>query len=138
MTASINTTSCAGCGAPIDEPADLPVVDRKPCSTCGSTARNFSAHIHESLTIREKIRMKQKRLGYKKPIYESVSGDDLHRASGQWNKLTREIDRENNRYKEVIVNPETGETLRHCYEPLTDHINRGSAKQKPGKGGQNV
>lgn len=126
---------CADCGAPIDEPASLPVADRLPCAACGSKARNFSAHTHESLTIREKIGMKQKRPGHKKPIYESVSGDDLHRLSGQWNKLTREIDRENNRYREVIVNPETGETLRHCDEPLTDHINRGSAKPKLGEGG---
>ena len=82
--------------------------------------------------------MKQKRPGHKKSIYESVSGDDLHRASGQWNKLTREIDRENNRYKEVIVNPETGEALRYCDQPLTDHTGRGSAKPKPGEGGQDA
>ncbi len=124
---TMDYTTCAGCGAPIDEPASLPVSDRKPCLSCGSTIRHFSAHIHDSFTIYEKIGMKQKRHGHKKPIYESVSGYDLHRASGQWNKLTREIDRENNRYREVIVNPETGETLRHCDELLTDHINHGSA-----------
>jgi hypothetical protein len=134
----MDPTTCAGCGALINEPASLPVADRKPCSSCGSKARNFGAHIHESLSIREKIGMKQKRPGHKKPIYESVSGDDLHRVSGKWNKLTREIDREKNHYREVIVNPETGETLRHCDEPLTDHINRGSAKPKPGEGGQDT
>ena len=78
--------------------------------------------------------MKQKRPGHKKPIYESVSGDDLHRATGQWNKLTREIDRENNLYKEVITNPESGDVLRHCEEPLTDHFGRGSAKPKSSEG----
>lgn len=79
--------------------------------------------------------MKQKRPGHRKPIYESVSGDDLHRDTGQWNKLTREIDRENNRYKEVIKNPDNGEILRHCEEPLTDHFGRGSAKPKSRDGG---
>ena len=74
--------------------------------------------------------MKHKRPGIKKPIYECVSGDDLHRDSGQWNKLTREIDRENNRYRELIVNPESGETIRECDEPLTEHFGRGSAKSK--------
>lgn len=129
-------TTCAGCGASTDEQTSLPVADRKSCSSCGSTARNFDTHIHESITAREKIGMKQRRLGHKKPIFESVSGDDLHRASGQWNKLTREIDRENNRYKEIIVNPESGKTIRHCDEPLTDHINRGSAKPILGNGKQ--
>jgi hypothetical protein len=82
--------------------------------------------------------MKQKRPGHKKPIYESVSGDDLHRASGQWNKLTREIDRENNRYMELIINPETGQVLRHCDEPLTSHVDRGSAKPKPSEDDENA
>ena len=62
-----------------------------------------------------KIGIKHKRQGIKKPVYECVSGDDLHRVSGQWNKLTREIDRENNRYSELIVNPETGEVIRESY-----------------------
>ncbi len=135
MTTTMDPTNCADCGAQINEPASLPVADRKPCPSCGSMARSFGAHVIEALTVREKIGMKQKRPGHKKPIFESVSGDDLHRASGQWNKLTREIDRENNRYKEVIVNPETGEILRHCDEPLTDHVNRGSAKPKPDEQG---
>ena len=87
--------------------------------------------MHGSLTLREKIGLKHKRPGHKKPIYESVSGEDLHRATGQWNQLTREIDREKNRYKEVIVNPQTGKVVRHVDEPLTDHTGRGSAKPKP-------
>jgi hypothetical protein len=80
-------------------------------------------------------RLKHKRPGHKKPIYESVSGDDLHRKSGQWNHLTREIDRENDRYKEVILNPTTGEVIRSVDEPLTEHTGRGSAKPKIGGSG---
>lgn len=138
MGTAICPTLCAACGTRIDEPANVPVAERKPCPLCGSTARHFGVHVNESVQVREKIGMKQKRPGHKKSIYESVSGDDLHRASGQWNKLTREIDRENNRYKEVIVNPETGEALRYCDQPLTDHTGRGSAKPKPGEGGQDA
>lgn len=76
--------------------------------------------------------MKHRRPGHKKPILESVSGGDLYRDSGQWNHLTREIDRENNRYKEVILNPNTGEVIRSVDEPLTKHTSRGSAKPKHG------
>ena len=79
--------------------------------------------------------MKQRRPGVKKPIYESVAGDDQHRSSGQWNHLTREIDRESNRYREVIVNPQTGEVIRQVDEPLTSHVGRGSAKPKTRGGG---
>lgn len=89
--------------------------------------------MQESVTLRWKYGLKQKRPGNKKPIYESVSGDDLHRATGQWNKLIREIDRENDHYRERIVNPQTGEVILDCDEPLTAHTGHGSAKQAKGK-----
>ena len=138
MSVTTDSTSRSACGAVIDEPASSIVAERQPCPACGSTVRTFSAHVHESVTLREKIGLKHKRPGYKKPIYESVSGEDLHRATGQWNQKTREIDRENNRYKEVIVNPQTGEVVRNVDEPLASHTGRGFAKPKPGNGGTDV
>ena len=135
MSFAIDSTSCSECGAIIDEPASTPIAERKPCPSCGSTVRTFSANVHETLTLREKLGLKHKRPGHKKAIYESVSGEDLHRATGQWSQLTREIDRENDRYKEVIVNPQTGEVIRQVDEPLSDHTGRGTAKPKLNKGG---
>lgn len=132
-TTAMGPTECADCGATIDEPGGMSISNRTPCSVCGSTNRNMSASVNEVAKIREKIGMKQKRPGYKRPVFESVSGDDVHKVTGQWNKLTREIDRENGRYKEVIVNPETGEVLRHCEEPLAAHVNRGYARPKSDK-----
>jgi len=44
--------------------------------------------------------------------------------------LERVIDRAKNWYKELITDPETSGVVRHCEEPLTDHRDRGSAKQK--------
>lgn len=90
------------------------------------------------MTLRERIGLKHKRPGHKKPIYESVSGDDLHRATGQWNHLTREIDRENDRYKERIVDSQTGEIIRQVEEPLTKHVGRGYAKKKRNNGEPDV
>jgi hypothetical protein len=43
----------------------------------------------------------------------------------------RVIDRENNLYKEVVTNAETGEVIHACEEPLSKHIGHGSAKKKP-------
>jgi len=85
----------------------------------------------EVATVREKWAMKHKRPGHKKPISESVTGDDLHQQSGQWNKLDRTIDRENNRYRELIIDPATGTVIRSCDEPLSDHQGHGTAKPKP-------
>ena len=127
---NVDSTTCSACGTVISEAASTPPSERSPCPSCGATARTFSAHAEDSITLREKVALKHKRPGHKKPIYESVSGDDLHRATDQWNHLTREIDREKNRYRERIVNPETGAVIRDVDEPLTDHVARGSAKPK--------
>lgn len=85
----------------------------------------------DSVTLREKVGLKHKRPAKSKPIYESVSGDDLHRTSGKWNRLEREIDRDDDRYRERIVDGETGEIIRQVDEPLTSHTGRGSAKRDP-------
>ena len=102
-----------------------------PCPHCGSRRRIIGAEVTESLTVREKWGMKHKRPGHKKPISESVTGDDLHRQSGQWNKLDRTIDRLNDRYTELITDPVTGTVIRSCDEPLSDHQGHGTAKRKP-------
>jgi hypothetical protein len=94
--------------------------------------------VHETSVLREKLGLKHKRPGHKKAIYESVTGDDLHRNSGEWNKITREIDRENNRYSETIVNPINGKVLRQVDEPLSEHTGRGSAKPKLSNGEQDA
>lgn len=121
-------TSCSGCGQPIDEPPNTLVEARVQCPTCGSTTRTFNSFISESVILREKIGLRLKRPGHKKAIFESVSGADLHRKTGRWNELIREIDRQNDRYREHIVNSETGEVIRSVDEPLTEHRGRGSAK----------
>ncbi|HUK55579.1 MAG TPA: zinc ribbon domain-containing protein, partial [Nitrospiria bacterium] len=60
-------------------------------------------------------------------------GDDLHKKSGKWYKKERIIDKDNDQYKEVISDPETGEIIHECQEPLSEHRNHGSAKNKDDK-----
>jgi len=122
--------TCAVCGTPIDEDPGTALAERKPCPVCGSTARNYNVSVRLSTIRGWLLGLKHKRPGHKKPVYESKSGDELYRDTGQWHKISREIDRENNRYRERIVDPKTGEVIRECDEPLTEHQGRGSAKRK--------
>jgi hypothetical protein len=43
--------------------------------------------------------------------------------------LVRVIDRRNNRYRESVRDPSTGEVVRNVDEALTEHTGRGSARK---------
>lgn len=126
------STFCGSCGFALCEESSAHPSARVPCPRCGSASRSFNVEIAERVTVREKIELKHKRPGFKKPIYEEVSGDDLHRKTGLWSRILRVIDRASNRYREEIVNSETGEVLRSVDEALTSHVGRGSAKKPEG------
>jgi hypothetical protein len=121
--------NCGECGQPIEEDPNLPRDQRRPCPECQSLTRAIGANARTDLCIGQKIGTKQKRPGYKKPILETVSGDDLHRSSGLFNKLSRVIDRLNNRYHERITDPRTGKVVHECAEPLSEHLGHGSEKK---------
>ncbi len=61
---------------------------------------------------------------------EQTSGDDLWRARGKWMKLERLVDRENDLYRKIIADPETGEVVIRVEKPLSQHRGHGSAKRK--------
>lgn len=96
-------------------------------------ARRYERKQRKSLSgsvgFKSKLKMKALRPGFRKPFIEQVVGDDLHRKSGRWMKLTRRIDRLNKWYHEEVVDPTTGQIIHRCDEPLPNHRGHGSAKQ---------
>ena len=127
MTVSNGAVFCASCKGELKENPQLDPKDRSPCPKCGAKSRIFNVEVCEKLTFRTKLGLKHKRPGFKKPIYEEIGGDDLHHKTGVWSKFLRVIDRQNNRYRENIINSETGDVIRSVDEPLTEHRGRGSA-----------
>lgn len=119
---------CGNCGAELNDSPDGLTHDRRPCSVCSSTIRSFSEHTLLKVCMRTKIKMNAKRPGAKEPYVESVSGDDLHRGTGQWMKLDRLIDREKDEYVETVVDPATGKVVHQNAERLSSHKAHGSAK----------
>jgi hypothetical protein len=121
---------CQNCGESLKEPFDLLPEGRTPCPKCGSTARHFEVMVSETLAMHEQIGMKARHGDSGKPFLESKSGDSLHRRTGEWVSREMTVDRENDVYKELITNPETGKVIHHCEEPLSQHQGHGSAKKK--------
>jgi hypothetical protein len=124
------TTRCVSCGGKV---LDISDDQRFPCPSCGSLGRAYGVHstelpieVHESLKGKIKDPTKTRR---RKVRVEFRTGDDFHRKTGQWNKVDRDIDRENDRYREVVVDGKTGKVIRAVDEPLSAHRGRGSAKK---------
>jgi hypothetical protein len=102
-------------------------INREPCPKCGSTSRVFVEQLSISAKAYVGLRAKHNR-GPGKAIWESVNCPDVFRKTGELMRLERIIDRENNVYREVVTNVETGEVVYNCEEPLSDHLGHGSAK----------
>lgn len=133
MSESYIWVKCGGCASVLDEPSDLEQGQREPCPVCESVKRDFSILLIDRITLRSSLKVKAigtERKGRHKAYMELQQGASLHRDTGKWNELVRVIDRRNNWYKEVITDPVTGEVIRKCEEPLSEHTERGSAERK--------
>lgn len=125
-----SVVACEKCGTVLEESQSLPPEQREPCPNCGSTARHFHLTVTDKVEVHGSVSLKATHEGQKKPFRKGKYGHDLFRKTGQWNEREMTVDRDDNRYRERISDPETGRTIRDVDEPL-DHRGRGSAKRKP-------
>ena len=123
----METIRRATCQTVLDERADGTA--RKPCPKCGAIIREMIVEIEETVTIHESLRAFGKRPGLGM-LFDSVSGDDFGVTTQRWFSKVRLIDRGNDRYYEKVWDPETGDVIHECDEPLSQHVGHGSAKQK--------
>lgn len=119
---------CAECRAGLDEPPFG--LSYPPCPRCGSRA--VVMNIVDEVRVQDRLKATAKddrqRSG-KKVRWEVIQGAEQSRDSGRWVEKSRLIDRDANRYSERITDLETGEVLRDCQEPLSQHQGHGSAKR---------
>lgn len=109
-----------------------------PCPSCGSIGKIVKVEIQEEVGVElhDNIRAKLKDPAFpssKNPRVDIFAGDDLRKSDRKWMQKERIIDKDNNKYKEVVIDPNSGETIYHNEEPLTDHYGHGSAKFKSEK-----
>jgi hypothetical protein len=65
-----------------------------------------------------------------KPALRFKVGDDLWRKLDRWVHRELYADREHNRYRERVIDPETGQVIHECDEPLDKHQGHGDAKTR--------
>ena len=121
---------CSDCGYSYNQDIDEVITINLPCPECGSTRHTVRLVHTETIRIYEKRKLKVRKPGGGRPIYEHLEGDDLHRKSGLWMKLKRIIDRANDWYEETVIDPRTNKVIHNTSEPLSKHRGHGSDKYK--------
>lgn len=125
----MTVTTCQGCNAVLEESPQTPPEMRKPCPSCGSTARLYQVLIQETVETRNSLGLKARHGTGGKPFLEQKSGDSFFGKAQKWVYRAMRIDRDNNLYSEVVVDQTTNEIIHKCEEPLSKHQGHGSAKK---------
>jgi len=116
-----NKTTCTDCGY---ELAELTCV----CPECGGKKKTFQVFIEENINIKDGLGLKAKRLGGKRPYFESLNIPSLSVRLKKVVNLIRVIDRDNNHYHEKVTDYDSGEIIHECTESLTEHVGHGTEK----------
>ena len=104
--------------------------ENDPCPHCGELSMQIIDDTRDEFKIREKFVIKVRKDDEEKVVSKIIQGDDLYKDTGKWNYLERIFDYENDYYSEKITDPLTGEVIKECKEPLSEHKGHGSAKYK--------
>ncbi len=120
--------ACGGCGLAVTWPESG--TDRQPCPNCGATTRAYARSVAAVAVARASLSLKARRAGKGRPFLESKVGSSLWRKFGRWMHLERVVDRENDSYRELVKDPETGEVVHQCDEPLSKHVGHGNARNQ--------
>jgi hypothetical protein len=128
------TVWCGGCGKQLDESPNTPVHDRIPCPNCDSKTRKFGVVINAVAEVSSRMRAKA-RSGEAgkpggKPWLTTMSEPSWSHARRKWMHREKTENRRDDRYTEVVWDPDTGEIVHQCDEPLSEHRGHGSARQK--------
>lgn len=118
---------CSACQRELGEDFDAP--GRRPCPTCGSTARTYEEHGVVAARAFVSARWKHRRPGYGKFLAMGMSGFERSVRTGRMVEKQSFFDKDTDRRYERITDVETGEVLHECDHKLTDHKGHGSAKK---------
>ncbi|WP_139019159.1 hypothetical protein [Acidovorax radicis] len=122
-------TFCSSCRTPIAIDCDEAGV-RLPCPNCGALYRTVQISIVETLHALDGTGMKVKRPRVKKPILEQFDKPSYSHSRKEYVRHVRVIDREEDKYLEMVSPYGSEEAIHHCEEPLSQHVGHGSAKSQ--------
>jgi len=92
-----------------------------PCPKCGKTGKECRVTAEARVGIRGGFQARQKRKGFKKFILEIISRwrPSHHLPKGVLEK--RVIDKEHDKYDQIVEDASTGQIIHEEHEPLSKH-----------------
>ncbi len=125
---------CGGCGKQLEESPSTPIGERVPCPGCGSKSRKFGVEITAVSEVRAGIRAKARsgEAGQPggKPWLKLLSEPSWSHRYEKWMERLKVEDSRHDQYTEVVRDPDTGEIIHECQEPLSEHQGHGFARRK--------
>jgi hypothetical protein len=120
---------CSECGKELEHVAGAADT---PCGNCGSSLRTIEVSLKEKMDPRfgHRLKLKDPNSTVRKKIILEASTSYEPSEIARKVKKDRVIDRLNDSYYERVVNMISGEVIRECREPLSEHRGRGSKKRK--------
>jgi hypothetical protein len=101
---------------------------------CGSTAREFTVAVGETLDARDWLRARGYQEGVSRRkglLFDARSFPDVVRSRGGVRaQRDMTMDKARDRYTEAVTILDTGEVIHHHEEPLSRHTGLGAAKHK--------
>ena len=124
--------SCEDCGA--DLPSELAGSEDRHCTKCGSSRLVVHLTFAEEVQVRDRLRGRVKDPAYnskKNPRVRFEVGASYSHKAKKWMHRERLMDRVHDRYREVVSDPDTGQVVHRCEEPLSKHRGHGDDKRTP-------
>jgi hypothetical protein len=128
---------CTNCWLELRPKFSPPGGPSQPCPKCGANKHAISADFGDvaalPIEVRGRILPTTKRQRTPESRRRYAFEDFLtmgESADGPRRSVCRKIDRQKDRYEETVTDLLTGEVIYHTREPLTCHVNRGSAKRR--------
>lgn len=123
----MSSTKCASCTTSLEG-----TPPGQPCQVCGATARVLVRVVSDEVRVLDGYAFKQlcpSNTGKRKVAAEGFSRHEPSRRAALVHH-ERVIDRRNDKYREVVVDADTGVVLHRDEGRLSEHRGHGSAKSR--------
>ena len=125
---ALDTIVCSDCNEAIDTINDTTDY-RTPCLSCGGKSLTVLKSLDDSVTTQSGIRAIGYAASKTKWFLKLMSEPSFTHFLGKWSHRLKIENKRLDEYVELVNNPETGEVLHECREPLSQHRGHGSTKK---------